>query len=213
MAAVQTNGLERGPDGILRCRLPATDALYRRYHDEEWGLPVADDDRLYEKVCLEGFQAGLAWRTILHKREAFREAFAGFDIDAVAHYDARSVDRLMTHAGIVRNRRKIEAAIHNARRARELRDEAGSLGAFFWQFEPGPGERPGAITPDWIECNPATAASTRLAAALKSRGWRFVGPTTMYALMQALGLVNDHLEGCEFRAQVEAARHAFARPA
>ena len=206
------SGLERGEDGRPRCALPSDDARYVRYHDEEWGRPVVDDTRLYEKVCLEGFQSGLSWSTILYKREAFREAFAGFDIDTVANYDSRGLERLMRHEGIVRNRRKIEATIHNAERARALRDEAGSLAAFFWSFEPPPEERPDAVTLDWVRANPMTPASTRLAKALKSRGWRFVGPTTMYALMQALGLVNDHVEGCATRAEVEREREALHRP-
>jgi len=205
-------GLERGADGTLRCALPADDPLYRVYHDEEWGLPVDDDDRLYEKVCLEGFQAGLSWRTILHKRAAFRDAFADFAIEAVADYDARDVERLMRDERIVRNRRKIEATIHNARRARELRDEAGSLAAFFWRHEPDEDERPGRVTLDWLRANPTTPSSTRLAEALKARGWRHVGPTTAYALMQALGFVNDHIEGCAFRDRVERARAGFVRP-
>ena len=194
--------------GRVRCALPTSDPRYVRYHDEEWGRPVTDDTRLYEKVCLEGFQSGLSWSTILYRREAFREAFAGFDIDTVARYDSRSVERLMRDDGIVRNRRKIEAAIHNAKRARELRDEAGSLAAFFWSFEPGEDERPDVVTLGWTKANPTTPSSTRLAAALRSRGWKFVGPTTMYALMQALGLVNDHLEGCAVRADVERERRA-----
>jgi len=202
-----------GDDGAVRCALPSGDALFRTYHDREWGLPVDDDDRLYEKVCLEGFQAGLSWRTILHKREAFRAAFANFAIDQVAEYDARSVQRLMRDAGIVRNRRKIEATIHNAGRAQALRGEAGSLAAFFWQFEPPERERPERVTLDWVKANPATPSSTRLAAALKVRGWAYVGPTTMYALMQALGLVNDHVHGCEARERIDRARARFLRPA
>ena len=205
-------GLQRDADGTLRCCLPAGDALYRAYHDEEWGLPVDDDDRLYEKVCLEGFQAGLSWRTILHKRAAFRDAFADFAIDAVADYDARDVERLMRDEGIVRNRRKIEATIHNARRARALRDETGSLAAFFWRHEPGEDERPEHVTLDWLKAHPVTPSSTRLAEALRARDWRFVGPTTAYALMQALGLVNDHVEGCAYRLRIEAARAGFRRP-
>jgi len=207
-----TRGLQRDADGTLRCALPTGDTLYRTYHDEEWGLPVDDDDRLYEKVCLEGFQAGLSWRTILHRRAAFRDAFADFAIETVADYDARDVERLMRDERIVRNRRKIEATIHNARLARQLRDEAGSLAAFFWRHEPGEDERPGRVTLDWLKAHPVTPSSTRLAAALKARGWRFVGPTTAYALMQALGFVNDHVEGCAFRSRIDAARVGFARP-
>jgi len=201
-------GLVRDEDGDLRCALPSEDPRYRRYHDTEWGRPVDDDDRLYEKVCLEAFQTGLAWSTILYRREAFRAAFDGFEIDAVARYDAGDVERLLRDEGIVRNRRKIEATIHNARCARTLRDEAGSLAAFFWSFEPDEHERPTAVTQDWVRSNPVTPASARLARALKARGWTFVGPTTMYALMQALGLVNDHLEGCVTREEVERERRA-----
>lgn len=197
-------------DTIVRCAIPSDDPLFLRYHDEEWGHPVADDDRLYEKVCLEGFQSGLSWQTILHKRDAFREAFDGFAIDAVASFDERRVEQLMDDARIVRNRRKIESAIHNARRAQALRREFGSLGRFFWQFEPPASERPPRITAAWLKANPITPASRRLAGALKARQWRFVGPTTAYALMQALGLVNDHIESCDFRERVERARRTFA---
>ena len=206
------DGLERGEDGRTRCVLPTDDPRYVRYHDEEWGRPVVDDTRLYEKVCLEGFQSGLSWSTILYRREAFREAFAGFDIETVADYDSRSVERLMSDDRIVRNRRKIEATIHNARRARELRDETGSLAAFFWSFEPDGDERPDVVTREWTKANPTTPSSTRLACALRSSGWKFVGPTTMYALMQALGLVNDHVEGCAVRAAVERDRRKLVRP-
>ena len=203
-----------GPDGRPRCPWALGDERYRRYHDEEWGRPVARDDRLYEKVCLEGFQSGLSWRTILHKRPAFRDAFDGFDIETVARYGARDVERLAGRADIVRNRAKIEAAVHNARRALALREETGrSLAAFFWAFEPKAAERPATLDRHWLDAHPTTEASTRLAAALKARGWKYVGPTTMYALMQALGLVNDHVEGCWRRADVERERRAFVRPA
>lgn len=198
---------------MLRCVLPSDDPRYLRYHDAEWGRPVTDDTRLYEKVCLEGFQSGLSWSTILYRREAFRDAFAGFDIDTVAGFGPGDVERLVRDARLIRNRRKIEATIHNARRARALRDESGSLGAFFWSFEPAPHERPPRVSADWVRANPTTPASVRLAAALKARDWRFVGPTTMYALMQALGLVNDHVEGCAFRDAVERERLELARPA
>ena len=205
-------GLVRDADGHLRCKQPSEDARYVRYHDEEWGRPVTDDTRLYEKVCLEGFQSGLSWATILYRREDFRAAFAGFDIDTVANFDSRDVERLMKDERIVRNRRKIESAINNAKRARQVRDETGSLAAFFWSFEPPPEERPERVTSEWVRANPVTPSSTRLAEALKSRGWSFVGPTTMYALMQALGLVNDHLEGCAVRAAIERERCALTRP-
>lgn len=173
---------------------------------------MADDNALYEKVCLEGFQAGLSWSTILYRRPAFRAAFHGFDIEPVAAFDERDVSRLMGDAGIVRNRRKIEAAVHNARRAQSLREEFGSLGGFFWSFEPPSSERPNKVTTEWVRDNPVTAASTTLAKALKARDWRFVGPTGMYALMQALGMVNDHVHDCCARAACEEARNRFVRP-
>ena len=203
---------ERGTTAIVRCAIPDGDPLFLRYHDEEWGRPVADDDRLYEKVSLEAFQSGLSWRTILHKREALRRAFDGFAIDAVADFDAHRVQRLMADATIVRNRRKIEAVIHNAKRAQALRTEFGSLGHFFWRFEPPASERPARVTAQWLRDHPITPASTRLADALKARDWRFVGPTTAYALMQALGMVNDHVQGCAFRDPVSESRAAFVRP-
>lgn len=181
-----------GPDGAPRCWWGVSAPDYVRYHDEEWGRPVRDDDGLFERLCLEGFQSGLSWLTILRKREAFRAAFAGFRIAAVARFDGRDVERLMADAGIVRNRRKIEATIANARAAAEL---DGSLAELVWSFAPqarpaprGPGDVP-AVTPE----------STALARELKRRGFTFVGPTTVYALMQACGLVNDHLEGCAAR--------------
>ncbi len=195
-----------------RCPLPSKDPRFLHYHDSEWGLPVIDDQRIYEKVCLEGFQAGLSWSTILFRREHLRAAFDDFDPEAIASYKEADVTRLLGAKGMIRNRRKIEAAINNARRVRELRDEAGSLAAFFWQFEPPAEERPQHVTSEWLEQNPISPSSTRLAAALKSRGWQFVGPTGMYALMQALGLVNDHIEACSSRAHVDAARAALKRP-
>ena len=207
-------GLAVGPDGRCRCALPDDDdALYRDYHDTEWGRPVAGDDRFFEKLCLEGFQSGLSWRTILHKREAFREAFEGFEIERVAAYGDADIERLASSPAIVRNRAKIAAAVHNAGRALALRDELGPLDAFFWSFEPGEDERPEAVpTLAWMRANPTSPSSERLAAALKGRGFKYVGPTTMYALMQAHGLVNDHFDGCDFRAEAEADRAAFARP-
>ena len=208
------DGPSVGPDGRRRCALPADDdAVYRAYHDEEWGRPVAGDDRFFEKVCLEGFQSGLSWSVILHKRDAFREAFDGFEIERVALYTEADVERLAGNAAIVRNRAKIAATVHNARCARALRDEVGALDAWFWSFEPGADERPDAVpTLAWMRANPTSVSSERLAKALKERGFKYVGPTTMYALMQAHGLVNDHFDGCDFRAEVEAERRAFARP-
>jgi DNA-3-methyladenine glycosylase I len=179
-----------GEDGLARCRWGASTPDYARYHDEEWGRPVRDDDALYEKLCLEAFQSGLSWLTILRKREAFRTAFAGFEIAAVARFGERDVERLMGDAGIVRNRAKIEAAIANAKAAAELEDLSGLI----WSFAPDGDARP---APRSIAEIPAvTPESTAMAKALKKRGFRFVGPTTAYALMQACGLVNDHLEGC-----------------
>lgn len=199
---------EPGPDGLPRCpwALAApTYPDYRRYHDEEWGFPVVDDRRLFEKLCLEGFQSGLAWRTILAKREAFRAAFAGFDAETVAGFGEADVVRLLGDAGIVRHRGKIEAAIHNARRLLELWEET-TLAAHVWSFEPDPADLP---APQTATTSPASVA---LARDLKRRGWRFVGPTTMHAFLQSMGLVDDHVEGCVTRDEVEAARAALVRP-
>jgi DNA-3-methyladenine glycosylase I len=205
-------GLARGDDGVVRCFWAVSDPLYTRYHDEEWGFPVADDRRLFEKICLEGFQSGLSWLTILRKRESFRVAFRGFDVGAVARFRARDVARLLKDAGIVRHRGKIESTINNARRARELVAETRSLAAFFWSFEPAPADRPQRLTWPALLTMAKTPASTALSSALKTRGWTFVGPTTAYAFMQAMGLVNDHVEGCAIREQVEKARARFRRP-
>lgn len=205
-------GLLRGEDGVVRCFWGAGDPLYARYHDEEWGYPVSDDRRLFEKICLEGFQSGLSWLTILRKREHFRAAFRDFDFDAVARFGARDVTRLLQDAGIVRHRGKIESAINNARRARELVEVHGSLAAFFWSFEPEPSDRPARVTWPVLRTLATTPASVALSRALKARGWSFVGPTTAYAFMQAMGLVNDHVEGCAVRARAEDARATFRRP-
>jgi DNA-3-methyladenine glycosylase I len=200
------NGIAPGPDGKLRCRWCVATADYVRYHDTEWGFPVDDDQRLFEKLCLEGFQAGLSWRTILAKRENFRAAFSGFDFRAVARFDKRDVSRLLQDAGIVRHRAKIEAVINNARRAEDLVAETGTLAAFIWGFEPTSTEwaKPRAIS--------TVPAAVALSEALKRRGWAFVGKTTAYSLMQAMGLVNDHANGCVIRADVDHARTAFRRP-
>jgi DNA-3-methyladenine glycosylase I len=195
-------GLITGTDGRLRCWWPGTDPLYVRYHDEEWGRPVRNDHRLFEKICLEGFQAGLSWLTILRKREHFREAFEGFDPDRVARYTARDVSRLLKNTGIVRHRAKIESTINNARRALDLIEERGSLAKYFWGWEPPAQERPSACTYDTLRGTSTTPASVRLSKDLKARGWTFVGPTTVYAFMQAMGLVNDHVEGCHCRSEV-----------
>ena len=201
-----------GPDGKLRCWWCVSTPEYVRYHDEEWGLPTADDVRLYEKICLEGFQAGLSWLTILRKREAFRHAFAGFRPEEVARFGARDVARLLADAGIVRHRGKIESTLNNARRALELRGEAGSLAAHVWSFEPAPASRPGRITRATLRKMTTTPESIALSKDLRKRGWTFVGPTTLYAFMQAVGIVNDHLDGCAFRARAERGRRAFTRP-
>jgi len=195
-----------------RCPWCGDDPLYVAYHDHEWGFPVADDTRLFEKLCLEGFQSGLSWITILRKREAFREAFAGFDIERVARMGARDVQRMLANPGIVRHRGKIESAINNAQRARALADEHGSLAAYFWRFEPGADARPKKLTRDVLMTLATSPESVALAKDLKRRGWSFVGPTTVYAFMQAMGLVNDHLHDCATRAQVSAARTTFAPP-
>jgi DNA-3-methyladenine glycosylase I len=200
-----------GPDGLTRCFWCAADPLYVRYHDTEWGFPVRDDRRLFEKITLEGFQSGLSWLTILRKRENFREAFDGFDIARVARYTPRTVERLLKNAGIVRHRGKIESVINNARRCADLIDAEGSLSEFVWRFEPDPASRPTTLTWEVLSTMPTTPESTALSKELKARGWTFVGPTTMYAFMQAMGLVNDHLDGCDIRARAESARAELAR--
>ena len=191
---------ERSP--VRRCWWVGTDPLYVRYHDEEWGRPVSDDRRLFEKVCLEGFQAGLSWLTILRKRERFRHAFGQFEIDRVARYTSRDVERLLRDEGIVRHRGKIESTINNARRARELRDECGSLSAYFWRWRPDEASRPRRMTKDVLMGMSTTPESVALSKDLKARGWTFVGPTTIYAFMQAMGLVNDHVYDCHVRRQI-----------
>lgn len=193
-----------GPDGRLRCRWCAASPEYLAYHDREWGFPVANDQRLFEKLCLEGFQSGLSWRTILDKRENFRAAFHGFDIDRVARFGTREVERLLQDAGIVRHRGKIEAAIHNARCAQLLIAQQGSLAAYVWRYEAPP--------PAQLQAVSTSAASVAMSKDLKKRGWKFVGPTTVYAFMQAMGLVNDHATDCVLRAEVARARAAFKPP-
>lgn len=207
--AASTNSIDMeiatGQDGANRCWWGVGDADYERYHDTEWGFPQGDDHRLFEKICLEGFQSGLSWLTILRKRENFRAAFAGFDPTIVATYGERDVERLLGDVGIVRHGGKIKATINNAQRAVELVEEQGSLARFFWSYEPLRGDAPTHIPS-------ITDTSTALSKDLKTRGWRFVGPTTAYAFMQAMGLVNDHLAGCFVREQAEAARERFQRP-
>jgi DNA-3-methyladenine glycosylase I len=202
----------RGEDGVARCFWGASAPEYVAYHDTEWGFPVDDDIRLFEKLCLEGFQSGLSWLTILRKREGFRKAFAGFDFARVARFGEKDVERLLGDASIVRHRGKIEATINNAARAVELVEAEGSLAAFVWQFEPDPATRPKRMTWDALLELAQTPESSALAKELKRRGWRFVGPTTVYAFMQAMGLVNDHLHGCDARAAVEEARAEFTSP-
>lgn len=196
-------GLTISADGKIRCWWPGEHADYLHYHDEEWGVPVHDDHRLFEKICLEGFQAGLSWLTILRKREHFRAAFAEFDFNRVAEYTEEDVLRLLGNADIVRHRAKIESTINNAVRARELVEEFGSLDAYFWQFVPPAEERPERFDYATLTSMSKTPTSIRLSKDLKKRGWTFVGPTTAYAFMQAMGLVNDHLEGCFRRPETE----------
>ncbi|MEM9207125.1 MAG: DNA-3-methyladenine glycosylase I [Pseudomonadota bacterium] len=205
-------GLIEGEDGKFRCWWCGDDPLYVDYHDNEWGKPVADDVRLFEKLCLEGFQSGLAWITILRKRENFRAAFDGFDFEKIAGYGDADVERLVQDAGIVRHRGKITSTINNAQRALELIEEAGSIAAFVWSFEPKPEDRPKRFDKETLYALAKTPESTALSKALKKRGWSFVGPTTCYAFMQAMGMVNDHLEGCFLREVREADRAAFVRP-
>ncbi|HEV7500091.1 MAG TPA: DNA-3-methyladenine glycosylase I [Vicinamibacteria bacterium] len=209
---MSANGLQRGADGSVRCSWPGADPLYVRYHDEEWGFPVGDDRRLFEKVCLEGFQSGLSWLTILRKRENFRKAFANFDPARVARFGAPDIRRLLGDAGIVRHRGKIESTINNARRALELREEKGSLAAYFWEWVPPAAHRPKRITRRVLRAMTTSEASVALSRDLRKRGWTFVGPTTLYAFMQAMGLVNDHLEGCAARARALAAAREFSPP-
>jgi len=205
-------GIIIGEDGKSRCHWHANLPDYLRYHDEEWGRPVTDDIRLFEKICLEGFQSGLSWLTILRKRENFRAAFAGFDFEKVARFGDEDIARCLVDAGIIRHRGKIVSTINNARHAIELRQEFGSLARYFWSHEPAAAERPAFVDYPTIAANPTTPASVRISKDLKKRGWTFVGPTTVYAFMQAMGLVNDHIEGCYCRKEVEAMRNALVRP-
>jgi DNA-3-methyladenine glycosylase I len=206
MVDTLADGLVSGDDGLVRCWWCGGAADYQAYHDDEWGRPVTDDVRLFEKVCLEGFQSGLSWLTILRKREAFRSAFAGFDVEKVARFTPARVEALLQDAGIVRHRGKILSTINNAGRACDLVDECGSLADYFWRWEPAPADRPARLTKAVLMTMSTTPASHALSKDLKRRGWTFVGPTTIYAFMQAMGLVNDHLEGCSARADAAAAR-------
>jgi DNA-3-methyladenine glycosylase I len=195
-----------GPDGKARCRWCGAAPEFLDYHDTEWGFPVNDDYRLFEKLSLEGFQSGLSWRTILAKRENFRAAFHDFDFDRIARFTQRDVNRLVKDERIVRHRGKIEAVINNARRAQELVRQEGSLAAFIWRYEP---DKKKLAKPQTVS---TSAESVALSKDLKKQGWKFVGPTTVYAFMQAMGLINDHVEGCAIRARVERARKKFKRP-
>lgn len=198
--------------GVCRCVWCRATPAYQAYHDSEWGFPVADDRRLFEKICLEGFQSGLSWLTILNKRDAFRRGFANFQVEQVARFNERDVERLVGDVTIVRHRGKIVSAINNAQRAIEMRDEFGSLAAYFWRHEPDPASRPKRITRQALMANTTSAESIAISRDLKKRGWNFVGPTTIYAFMQAMGLVNDHIEGCGTREAALLDRKNFVVP-
>ena len=205
-------GLFIDAPGVARCTWCQATPVYRTYHDTEWGFPVSDDRRLFEKICLEGFQSGLSWLTILNKREAFRRGFANFNMDRMAQFGDDDITRLLQDAGIVRHRGKIVSAIQNARRAITLRDECGSLAAYFWRWEPNFATRPACVTHEALRTMTTSPESVALSKDLKNRGWSFVGPTTLYAFMQAMGLVNDHHDGCATREAALAARAAFTPP-
>jgi len=196
----------KGPDGKLRCTWCNAAPDYINYHDIEWGFPVDDDYRLFEKLSLESFQSGLSWRTILTKRESFRTAFHHFDFDKIARFTKRDINRLLKDEGIVRHRGKIESIINNAKRTQEMIKQEGSLAAFFWQYEP---DSKTGLEPQTVSTSDESIACSK---ELKKRGWKFLGPTTVYAFMQAMGLVNDHAKGCIIRAKVETARKKFKRP-
>jgi DNA-3-methyladenine glycosylase I len=205
------------PDGQRRCSwCNQGDAFadYIHYHDHEWGMPVDNERRLFEKITLEGFQSGLSWITVLRKREHFRTVFAGFDFEKVARFTDTDIERLVLDAGIIRHRGKIVSAINNAQRVCDLIDAQGpgALPKMVWAHEPAPKARPKKITPEVASTLGQTAESLALSKAFKKLGFSFVGPTTMYALMQSMGVVNDHMDGCHHRAQVEAARAVFQRP-
>lgn len=208
----ESDGLVLADDGSRVCWWGADDVDYRSYHDHEWGRPVADDNHLFELLSLEGFQSGLSWLTILRKRDNFRAAFRGFDIPAVARFNSRSVDRLLQDAGIVRHRGKIEAVINNAKRSADLVDEFGSLAAYAWSYEPDPETRPDLLDKAALFEMTTSAESVAMSKDLKARGWSFVGPTTVYSFIQSAGIVNDHLDGCAFRAPAIEARDRFQVP-
>lgn len=209
---IPPDGVRMGEDGVVRCWWSGDDPLYTVYHDTEWGRPVVDDRRLFEKICLEGFMSGLSWLTILRKRERFREVFDRFEPEKVASYTPAKTEALLQDAGIVRNRAKIEATIDNARRCLELIDDVGSLAAYVWSYEPATKDRPALL--DWqglLDLGVADEA-TVMSKDLKKRGWRFVGPTTIHSMMQSVGLVNDHMSACETWEPVEAERQSLERP-
>ena len=212
MSSRPDDGLLCDSAGVVRCWWCGDYSDYVAYHDDEWGRPVRDDTRLFEKLCLEGFQAGLSWLTILRKRENFRRAFDSFDFERIARYRSSKVDKLLGDAGIVRHRAKIESVLNNAKRARELVDEFGSLATYVWSWEADPTTRPERLDRAALSELTASPESKAMAKDLRKRGWSFVGPTTVYAFMQSMGLVNDHLEGCATREVVEAARAKFRRP-
>ncbi len=198
--------ITKGTDGRPRCSWCDAAPEFFNYHDNEWGFPVSDDQRLFEKICLESFQSGLSWRTILAKRENFRDAFQSFDFEKISSFSQRDVSRLLKNKGIVRHRGKIESVINNANRAKELVQREGSLAAFFWRYEP---DEKKLLEPQTASTSEESVA---LSKELKKQGWKFVGPTTAYAFMQAMGLINDHVKGCVIRSEVEHARKEFKRP-
>lgn len=206
VASAPMGGVVTGADGVARCWWCASDPLYVTYHDTEWGWPVCDDQRLFEKLCLEGFQAGLSWLTILRKRDAFRDAFQGFDIERVAAMTDADIARLADDARIIRHEGKIASVVNNARRALAVIEEVGSLARFVWQFVPPSGERPARMDQQTLLGLDRTPTSTALSRALKRRGFTYVGPVSAYAFMQAMGVVNDHLDGCDVGARVAASR-------
>ena len=205
-------GLTRSADGKIRCGWHGGRHDYLLYHDEEWGKPQNDDNALFEKICLEGFQSGLSWLTILRKRDNFRNAFCGFDFEKIAAFTEKDVNRLVLDKGIIRHRGKIVSTVNNARKAIEMAESEGSLGGWFWRFEPPESERPKRLDYKTSLSPELALPGAALSKELKKRGWSFVGPTTCYAFMQAMGLVNDHLDGCWRREKIEAERKRFARP-
>lgn len=212
MSIKNLDGLLIGTDAKLRCAWHGNDLQYQIYHDTEWGFPVADDRHLFEKICLEGFQAGLSWLTILRKRNNFREAFDNFDYQKIAQYKPAKIEELLQNAGIIRHRGKIEATINNAILTPKLIEECGSLAAYFWQYEPPEKFRPQIYNYKTLSKITQSAESLALSKDLKKRGWKFVGPTTCYAFMQSMGIVNDHVEGCHCRPLTAERRKTFKRP-